>query len=277
MKLGIYILTKGGNECIIYIRNNMENEFLISVSGKEGGSDISLDNIAADDLSFLATIASSIIKQSGDKDQLPAIAVINKCAAIKIPINDYNLPIVREFRDISKTKSLGPENSKIVRKIADDAIKKYGSNEFKKFSIHPHIYDKNIKSEWSFDVDKDNHYTESKPILIKDSNYLYGSVTDAGGVNPNIHIKTIDDENITVSISKEQLSNMKGNILYKPIGMLVNYVVDVNTGEKSEYQFVERVPYRPTMPRDEIDNILNSYNGTFGVPEDFINLHEEEE
>ena len=114
-------------------------------------------------------------------------------------------------------------------------------------------------------IDKNHQIKIADNIILVDSqDYIYGSIYDAGGVKPNIHIETADGEKIKIQAKIEDIRSIDGNFLYKPCGILVEFKENILTGERSEYKFKKIIKYNPKMSDSEKKDFLKRQQEWWG-------------
>jgi len=107
-------------------------------------------------------------------------------------------------------------------------------------------------------INSQTNYYKHKPRYIETELYLYGEINTEGGVgNPNIHIKTKEYGNLTVSATKEQLSGGE-NRMYKVYGLRVIAKQSVLERKKLEdITLLDYIKYNPHYNANELDDLIS--------------------
>lgn len=96
-------------------------------------------------------------------------------------------------------------------------------------------------------ITSDTHF-EKKNLWYDTPMYFYGKLLDAGGKSDsNIHLETKDYGYIKIHASKEVLSSIKDNPLYREFAVQVNAKQDAITGEidMKSLELVEFIDFEP--------------------------------
>lgn len=101
------------------------------------------------------------------------------------------------------------------------------------------------------------HYKASKRSCLLDmETELEGIVLDAGGGGqPNIHLETSRGK-YTVSATRDQLSKIEGNILYKRIRLAVACKYDLTTNTTRDYVLKSIVELSDTIDEEAINAVM---------------------
>lgn len=234
-----------------------KNSVKISISGKLDNKDINLRNTTIKDVQNLLEVAD-LIFSSADSDKIKPkeipVEIINGSVAV-ITSNPYVINAVQpEIRKLRESDNILQSKNSNFRKSISKAIEKYGNSSNLAFSISATGQD-GVKEE--IIIDKNHQIKiDDITILVDSQDYIYGSIYDAGGVKPNIHIETTDGERIKIQAKMEDISSIDGNFLYKPCGILVEFKENILTGERSEYKFKEIIKYNPKMSNSEKKDFL---------------------
>jgi len=121
-------------------------------------------------------------------------------------------------------------------------------------------------------ITKDTNFSKRKNVWYETPMYFYGKLLDAGGkVNSNIHLDTEDYGYITIRTSREVISQIKGNPLYREFAVLVNAKQDAITGEidMNSFELVEFIDYTRKFDKEYIDNLIEKASDSWkGVDAD---------
>ena len=233
-----------------------KNSVKISISGKLDNKDINLQNTTIKDVQNLLEVAD-LIFSSADSDKIKPkeipIEIVNGSVAVTTS-NPNIINVIRpEIRKLRESDNILRSENSNFRKGISKAIEKYGNSSKLAFSLS--ATQDEIKEEITID---ENHQIKivDSTILVDSQDYIYGSIYDAGGVKPNIHIETTDGEKIKIQTKMEDISSIDGNFLYKPCGILVEFKENILTGERSEYKFKEIIKYNPKMSDSEKQDFL---------------------
>lgn len=265
-KIGLNIMSIEENRDVCYtfsirlgkdVKDLNKNSVKISISGKLDGKDINLQNTTIKDVQNLLEVADLILS-SVDSDNIKykeiPVEIINGSVAVTtsnpIVINAIQ-PEIRKLRESDNI--LRSENTEFKKAISK-AIERYGRSSDLAWSLSVTGQD-GVKEEIT--IDKNHQIKIADNIILVDSqDYIYGSIYDAGGINPNIHIETADGEKIKIQAKREDIRSIDGNFLYKPCGILVEFKENILTGERSEYKFKEIIKYNPKMSDSEKKDFL---------------------
>gem|GEM_PF-3865201 len=247
------------------VKDLNKNSVKISISGKLDGKDINLQNTTIKDVQNLLEMADLIFSSVGSDNakykEIP-VEIINGSVAVTtsnpIIINAIQ-PEIRKLRESDNIlRSENPEFEKAISK----AIEKYGKSSSLALSLSVTGQD-GTKEEIT--IDKNHQIKIADNIILVDSqDYIYGSIYDAGGVKPNIHIETADGEKIKIQAKIEDIRSIDGNFLYKPCGILVEFKENILTGERSEYKFKKIIKYNPKMSDSEKKDFLKRQQEWWG-------------
>nr|DAN66830.1 MAG TPA: hypothetical protein [Caudoviricetes sp.] len=273
-KIGLNIMSIEENRDVCYtfsirlgkdVKDLNKNSVKISISGKLDGKDINLQNTTIKDVQNLLEMADLIFSSVGSDNakykEIP-VEIINGSVAVTtsnpIIINAIQ-PEIRKLRESDNIlRSENPEFEKAISK----AIEKYGKSSSLALSLSVTGQD-GTKEEIT--IDKNHQIKIADNIILVDSqDYIYGSIYDAGGVKPNIHIETADGEKIKIQAKIEDIRSIDGNFLYKPCGILVEFKENILTGERSEYKFKKIIKYNPKMSDSEKKDFLKRQQEWWG-------------
>jgi len=105
-------------------------------------------------------------------------------------------------------------------------------------------------------INNESNFKKVESVWVQTELYLYGSIYDAGGLNkPNIHIKTEEYGNLTVSTTKEQLKGGE-SILYKTLGLKVSGKQNLQTDEIKDLFLFEFLEYNPVYDDEELNHLI---------------------
>ena len=273
-KIGLNIMSIEENRDVCYtfsirlgkdVKDLNKNSVKISISGKLDGKDINLQNTTIKDVQNLLEMADLIFSSVGSDNakykEIP-VEIINGSVAVTtsnpIIINAIQ-PEIRKLRESDNIlRSENPEFEKAISK----AIEKYGKSSSLALSLSVTGQD-GTKEEIT--IDKNHQIKIADNIILVDSqDYIYGSIYDAGGVKPNIHIETADGEKVKIQAKIEDIRSIDGNFLYKPCGILVEFKENILTGERSEYKFKKIIKYNPKMSDSEKKDFLKRQQEWWG-------------
>ena len=233
-----------------------KNSVKISISGKLDNKDINLQNTTIKDVQNLLEVAD-LIFSSADSDKIKPkeipIEIVNGSVAVITDNPKVINTIQPEIRKLRESDNVLKSENTGFRKGISKAIEKYGNSSKLAFSLS--VTQDEIKEEITID---ENHQIKivDSTILVDSQDYIYGSIYDAGGVKPNIHIETTDGEKIKIQAKMEDISSIDGNFLYKPCGILVEFKEDILTGKRSEYKLKKMVKYKPKVSESELKAFL---------------------
>lgn len=89
--------------------------------------------------------------------------------------------------------------------------------------------------------------------------YYYGVLTDAGGKDKvSIHLDTKTDGLLIIRVTKDYLSNIVGNPLYRSFGVRVKGQQNIKTGEvdKSSLELISLIDYNPKYDEDYLNSLI---------------------
>ena len=234
-----------------------EEKLRIRISGKRNNSDININNITAKDLNILNTIIGGIVKNSRTEDSSDSsvedasFSIMN--GSIIANFNQPLMPATTMVSELSRNHDFADIKNQPMRRFATELIDKYGNLDYTSISIE------SVKDDVIIDkvtIDNNVTYKDSElKLFVPVEDYLYGTIVDMGGVNPNIHIDT-GSETITVSIGKDELQEVKENLLYKPKGIYASFEQNIQTGARRKYKFIRFVEYNPRPSKEELDNFI---------------------
>lgn len=120
-----------------------------------------------------------------------------------------------------------------------------------------------------------NGNTEIKQVkhLLKSDTTIYGELYDAGGDNPNVHIKINDDYSVTVDTDKPT-AKILASRLYEQIGLKGSAKFDAATSKIVEFKLREILDYSPGKTSSimrELKNELSGYWDKFNNDRDINN------
>ena len=82
-----------------------------------------------------------------------------------------------------------------------------------------------------------------KKAFLKGDINIYGTLNDAGGENPNIHLKVNDEYNLIIETSKETAKELAVR-LYEYVGLRGTAKWDAVTGEVTEFKLLNILEYQ---------------------------------
>jgi hypothetical protein len=128
-----------------------------------------------------------------------------------------------------------------------------------------------IKNTSQIIINRDTKLQRSEDAWSDAEFYFYGIITDAGGKSKaNIHLDTKDYGLLTISATKEVLTNYESNPLYKSFGVRAVGKQNIKTGEidKSELKLVDIIDYNPLYKEDYIHSLIKKAKNSWGNVKD---------
>lgn len=120
-------------------------------------------------------------------------------------------------------------------------------------------------------INNESKLQRSEDVWAVAEFYFYGIITDAGGKSKaNIHLDTKDYGLLTISATKEVLTNYESNLLYKSFGVRAEGKQNIKTGEidKSELKLVDIIDYNPLFKEDYIHSLIKKAKNSWGNVKD---------
>lgn len=114
----------------------------------------------------------------------------------------------------------------------------------------------------------------NKPAYLKGDTTIYGEIIDAGGDNPNIHIKLNDDYIIIIDADKEKVKFLGGK-LYTFIGLKGLAKWDVQTSKIIDFKLYDIIEYTSGNVRNsfkKLKELTSGYWDNFNSSDE-INSH----
>lgn len=234
-----------------------EEKLRIRISGKRNNNDININNITAKDLNMLNAIIGGIVRNSRTEDSSDSSAEDTSFSirngSIVVDSNRPLMPATTMVSELSRNHDFADIKNQPMRRLATELIDKYGKLDDTSISIES-VKDNVIISKVTIDSSVTYKDSELK-LFVPVEDYIYGTIVDMGGVNPNIHIDT-GSETVTVSIGKDELQEVKENLLYKPKGIYASFEENIQTGARRKYKFIRFVEYNPRPSKEELDNFI---------------------
>jgi len=110
----------------------------------------------------------------------------------------------------------------------------------------------------------------NKPQYLKGDTTIFGELVDAGGDNPNIHIKINDSYSVIIETDKPKTKELASR-LYDYVGLKGFAKWDVITSKIIEFKLYEVLDYAPgniTDTFDELKNLSSGYWDNFNTDEE---------
>lgn len=105
-------------------------------------------------------------------------------------------------------------------------------------------------------IDQNHHKAATRSRLLDMETELEGIVVDAGGQGkPNIHMETRRGK-CTISATREQLSKIEGNILYKQIRLAVACKYDLTANTTRDYVLKDIVELSDAIEEEAVNAVI---------------------
>lgn len=99
-----------------------------------------------------------------------------------------------------------------------------------------------------------------KAAYLKGDITIYGTLNDAGGENPNIHLKVNDDYNIIIETNKETAKSLALR-LYDYVGLRGAAKWDAKTSQVIEFKLYNILDYQPGSVKSAFEELRNITSG----------------
>ncbi len=152
-------------------------------------------------------------------------------------------------KEISKRESIDFLDFKIARifeKMQNNAVNKDWEIAFT---------DSLSNGEYYLFINKDTDLLIKEPKFIATEFYLYGEIYQEGGKKPNLHIVTEEYGNLTVTATKEQLTEGEQK-LYKVYGIKASGKQSLEDGHLFDLKLEEFLTYNPRFDKKLLDNAI---------------------
>lgn len=113
----------------------------------------------------------------------------------------------------------------------------------------------------------------NKNNFLKGDTTIYGELVDAGGDNPNIHIKINNDYTVIIDTDKKRAKELAAR-LYDQVGLKGSAKWDILTSKIIEFKLYDILDYSPGNLKetfDELKKITSGYWDKFNTNEEITN------
>ena len=104
-------------------------------------------------------------------------------------------------------------------------------------------------------INKETNYYQAQAEWINTDINLYGEIFQEGGINPNLHILTKEFGKLTVSATKEQLTEGE-NKLYKVYGLRVSAKQNLKNKSLSDIKLMDFIEHNPVFDKNELSTLI---------------------
>jgi hypothetical protein len=115
-------------------------------------------------------------------------------------------------------------------------------------------FSNSLKDKKELKITKNTNFYKPQSDWINTEFYLYGEIYQEGGMTPNLHVVTKEYGKLTVSASKEQLTEGEQK-LYKFYGLRASGKQNLADGSIDDLKLLDFIEYNPVFNKDEL-NIL---------------------
>jgi len=112
-----------------------------------------------------------------------------------------------------------------------------------------------ISEESTLVIDHSTNFEMKAPIFYESEFYLYGEIYQEGGKNPNLHISTKKEGNLTISATKEQIMDGEKKT-YKPYGVKVRGKKSFEDGSLTDLKLVGFIRYEPVFNKPLLEKAI---------------------
>jgi hypothetical protein len=111
-------------------------------------------------------------------------------------------------------------------------------------------------------ITSNTYIKSSKDNLLKGFITVFGELIDAGGDNPNIHLKIANEYSVTISADKQKVKEL-GTRLYEYIGLKGNAKWDAVSSKIIEFKLSEVLDYVSGNSKESINELREITSGAW--------------
>lgn len=241
---------------------NAEIEF--RVIGKNGQNDLSPDNYDISNIRMMIDDVEDLLYPNNKKAR-PIISYEMKNGSVRNIFKTSRQNVVQliaTFTLVANSSGsldiLEPNTARAIERMQQMAIQK-------NYSIEISTSEDNMKTP-IFAISPQTKYTRNDNLWVDSELYYYGLLTDAGGKDKaNIHLDTKDSGLLLIRVTKDYLSQIDGNPLYRYFGVCVKGKQNLITGDvdKSSLELLSLVDYSPKYDENYINNLIKNASPKF--------------
>ncbi|MEK7432065.1 MAG: hypothetical protein AABZ74_02945 [Cyanobacteriota bacterium] len=169
------------------------------------------------------------------------------------------------FYSIDKKRSINNLTEKQANAI--DYFQKMSKKKNREIKI-TNTANSNIK----LNINPYTNYKIEEDILIETELTIYGVVTYMGGkTTPSIHLDTDEYGLVTVYTNERILKQIKTNLIYQEIGILVSAKQNINTYKLQDVRFVRFVEYSTEYDKEYLESLFKKGQETWKDVKDINN------
>ena len=236
------------------------------VRGNIDGVDITPNSIPLSTLSNFTSDITDLLKsiQEEKKDEI-IVSVSEGSFKINAFVAMTTISVfsteIKILNDTNNLADIDPKRSKVIERWLSRTSK--SSNI--EYIISPEGND-------ILKINSDSKLVNTKSDLWLDGDYyLYGIITDMGGdTKPNIHFKTNTNTNLIINCSKDDIINIKDNLIYQVKGIRVKAKQNVLTAEIKDAEFISFVEYNPQFDLQSLQNTIAKGREAWSDVEDHL-------
>lgn len=214
----------------------------ITIQGKTPDGNLNPKDIdIAETKELLSDVETLLFPTRPDKEQRPKVSYEVKEGSVK---NIFHMAIAKVIMFTALLNEVGKQgNLEILDSKAANILDKWQRKTYS--SGREYFIGSSISEVPFLSITKDTKFISPAIIWVQTSLYLYGRIYEEGGLN-NINLHIVSDRygKLPVKATEEQLTS-GDNKLFRVYGLWVKGKQNINTGELSDLELIDFLPYQP--------------------------------